>query len=261
MGTVHPVDGPTSGGAEPGPLRTHYLQQLAAIERGAFTTLDVVVAQVDRALDALEHQDIELATFIVGDGPRLKHAHEAVLGDIMSLLVLQAPVAGDLRLVIGLIHVIKHVERIGDQCVNVAKLIPLTGSEPPRLPEVLDVIMRMGRLARDEVVQARHALTLRDGDLAADLRRRDQELNELNRAVFRQTVELGQDPDTREWLLTMAMAARAFERIGDNAVDIGTQVVFVVDGAKPNVSGAAPERAPDAAAEHGDAPGTPDDDA
>ncbi len=261
MGTVCPVEGSASGGAEPGPLRTHYLQQLASIERGAFTTLDVVVAQVDRALTALEHQDIELATFIINDGPRLKLAHEAVLNDIMSLLALQAPVAGDLRLVVGLLHVIKHVERIGDQCVNVAKLIPLTGSEPPRLPEVLDVIMRMGRLARDEVVQARHALTLRDGDLAADLRRRDQELNELNRAVVRQTVELGQDSDTREWLLTMAMVARAFERVGDNAVDIGTQVVFVVDGVTPDVPEVDPTQAPDPESGSDGTPGAFGDDA
>ncbi|MBF6619121.1 MAG: PhoU family transcriptional regulator [Patulibacter sp.] len=232
------------------------MQQLASIERGAFTTLDVAVAQVDRALDALEHQDIELATFIINDGPRLEIAHEAVLNEIMSLLALQAPVAGDLRLVVALLHVIKHVERIGAQCVNVAKLIPLTGSEPPRLPEVLDVIMRMGRLARDEVVQARHALTLRDGDLAADLRRRDQELNELNRAVFRQTVELGREPDTREWLLTMAMVARAFERVGDNAVDIGAQVVFVVDGVTPTVTDVDLGRSPDAESESDDAPGT-----
>lgn len=255
MGNVYPVEGPSAGSSEPGPLRTHYLQQLASIERGAFTTLDVAVAQVDRALDALEYQDIELATFIINDGPRLEIAHEAVLDDIMSLLALQAPVAGDLRLVVALLHVIKHVERIGAQCVNVAKLIPLTGSEPPRLPEVLDVIMRMGRLARDEVVQARHALTLRDGELAADLRRRDQELNELNRAVFRQTVELGRDPDTREWLLTMAMVARAFERVGDNAVDIGTQVVFVVDGVKPTVSDVDLGQAPDAVSENDDTPG------
>ncbi len=260
MEGVSPVEGRASGGAEPGPLRTHYLQQLAAIERGAFTTLDVAVAQVDRTLDALEHQDIELATFIITDGPRLKHAHEAVLNDIMSLLALQAPVAGDLRLVVALLHVIKHVERIGDQCVNVAKLLPLTGSEPPRLPEVLDVILRMGRLARDEVVQARHALTLRDGNLAADLRRRDQEINELNRAVFRKTVELGRDADTREWLLTMAMVARAFERVGDNAVDIGGQVMFVVDGVTPVASDVELDPAPDAGSED-DAPGAFGDDA
>lgn len=261
MSHVHPVDEPASGGAEPGPLRSHYLQQLEAIERGAFTTLDVAVAQVDRALDVLEHQDVELATFIIGDGPRLKIAHEAVLNDIMSLLALQAPVAGDLRLVVALLHVIKHVERIGDQCVNIAKLIPLTGNEPPRLPEVLDVVLRMGRLARDEVVQARHALTLRDGNLAADLRRRDQELNELNRAVFRQTVEFGRDADTREWLLTMAMVARAWERVGDNAVDIGRQVVFVIDGVTSIAADLGPDQRSDAAPESDDTPGAFGDDA
>ena len=127
----------------------------------------------------------------------------------------------------------KHFERMGDQCVNIAKLIPLTGNDPPRRREVLEPILRMGVLARDEVVQARQALGLRDVDLALDIVRRDQELNELNREVFRLAIQLGDDIDTREWLMTMTMVARAFERIGDNAVDIGEQVAFVVEGAFP----------------------------
>jgi phosphate transport system protein len=82
-------------------------------------------------------------------------------------------------------------------------------------------------------VQCRQALELRDVDLALDIVRRDQELNELNREVFRLAIELGDDIDTREWLMTMTMVARAFERIGDNAVDIGEQVAFVVEGMYP----------------------------
>jgi phosphate transport system protein len=82
-------------------------------------------------------------------------------------------------------------------------------------------------------VQCRQALELRDVDLALDIVRRDQELNELNREVFRLAIQLGDDIDTREWLMTMTMVARAFERIGDNAVDIGEQVAFVVEGMYP----------------------------
>jgi len=90
----------------------------------------------------------------------------------------------------------------------------------------------MGLLARDEVVQCRQALELRDVDLALDIVRRDQELNDLNRQVFRLAIEFGDDIDTREWLMTMTMVARAFERIGDNAVDIGKQVRFIADGSR-----------------------------
>ena len=138
--------------------------------------------------------------------------------------------AGDLRLVAALLHVIMHIERMGDQCVNIAKLIPLSGHEPPRRAEILERLLRMGRAARSEVVQAKAAFAGRDVALAADLVRQDREINRLNREIFRWAIDVGDDPDTREWAMHMTLVARALERIGDNAVDIGEQVRFVVSG-------------------------------
>ena len=103
----------------------------AARGAGASAALDIVIEQLDRALEALEHQDIELATFVIADDDRIDGRYLEVHQGILSLLALQAPVAGDLRLVAALLHVIKHIERMGDQCVNIAKLIPLVGHEPP----------------------------------------------------------------------------------------------------------------------------------
>jgi phosphate transport system protein len=132
--------------------------------------------------------------------------------------------------VAALLHMIKHIERMGDQCVNIAKLIPLSGHEPPAQREVLDVLARMGAFARSEVVQAKAAFATREVGLAEDLVRQDREINRLNREMFRLAIEIGDDPDTREWAMFMILAARALERIGDNAVDIGEQVAFVVTG-------------------------------
>jgi len=114
--------------------------------------------------------------------------------------------------------------------VNIAKVMPLVGHDPPADPELLDKIFRMGRLARSEVAQAKQAFTLRDVSLAQDLVRQDEEINALNREVFRRAVEIGTDEDRREWAMTMMLVARALERIGDNSVDIGEQVAFVVTG-------------------------------
>ena len=186
--------------------------------------------QIDRSLEALEHQDVELAEMIVADDDRLDGRFLEVHQGILSLLALQAPVAGDLRLVAALLHTIKHIERMGDQCVNVAKLIPITGWEPPVDDELLATILRMGRQARSEVVQCKRAFAERDVALAEDLVRQDREINRANREVFRRAIDIGDDPDTREWAMTMVMVARAYERIGDNAVDIGEQVAFVVSG-------------------------------
>ncbi len=210
--------------------RVHFQDELRALEAQALGALDLVVVTLDRTLEALEHQDIELAAIVVHDDDRIDGRYLEVNQGILSLLALQAPVASDLRTVAALLHVIKHVERMGDQCVNIAKVLPLTGYEPPSDEAMLERIFRMGKLARSEVAQAKQAFTLRDVALAEDLVRQDEEINQLNREVFRRAVEIGDDIDRREWAMTMMLVARALERIGDNAVDIGEQVAFVVTG-------------------------------
>jgi phosphate transport system protein len=220
--------------AEPGGRRfgqrAHFQDELARLEAAVMGGLDMVVGQLDRVMEALEHRDIELAQFVIHDDDRLDGRYLEVHQGILSLLALQAPVAGDLRLVAALLHVIKNMERMGDQCVNIAKLIPLAGYDPPVRAEVLDRVLRMGRAARSETTQAKACFAARDSGLAEDLVRQDREVNRLNREVFALAIEVGDDVDTREWAMHMVMMARALERIGDNAVDIGEQTAFVVTG-------------------------------
>ena len=212
------------------PERRHFQQQLAELERHALGGLDLVIEQLDRVLEAIEHQDVELAQLVILDDDRLDGRYLEVHQGILSLLALQAPVAGDLRLVAALLHVIKHVERMGDQCVNVAKLIPLSGHEPPIDNAILCKILQMGQFARAEVVQCKRSFAERDVPMAEDLVARDVKTNRLNREIFQLALEAGSDEEVREWAMIMTMVARAFERIGDNAVDIGEQTAFVVTG-------------------------------
>jgi len=210
--------------------RAHFQQQLQQLEAHALDGLNLIVEQLDRVLEALDQQDVELAQMVIADDDRVDGRYLEVHQGILSLLALQAPVAGDLRLVAALLHIIKHIERMGDQCVNIAKLIPLSGHDPPVRPEMLQALARMGAYARSEVVQAKAAFISRDVALAEDLVRQDREINRQNRAIFNIATEIGDDPDTREWAMLMILVARALERIGDNAVDIGEQVAFVVTG-------------------------------
>jgi phosphate transport system protein len=213
-----------------GPHRIRYQQELQDLEDSVLGGIDLVVEQMDRVLEALQHQDVELAEFVIADDDRIDGRFLEVHQGILSLLARQQPVAGDLRLVAALLHVIKHVERMGDQCVNIAKLIPLSGHEPPRRDEILDKLMQMGRFARFEAIQCRAAFAQRDVELAENLASQDRDINRLNREIFQMAVEAGDDYDVREWSMHMTLVARAFERIGDNAVDIGEQVAFVVTG-------------------------------
>src|SRR6186997_558145 len=115
---------------------------MAELEAAALGGLDIVVEQLDRTLEALEHVDVELAELIIADDDRVDGRYLEVHQGVLSLLALQAPVAGDLRLVAAILHVIRNMERMGDQCVNIAKLIPLAGYDAPVREEVLDRILR-----------------------------------------------------------------------------------------------------------------------
>ena len=214
----------------PASHRLQFQEELGRLETQALGALDLVVMTLDRTLEALHHRDIELAAIVIQDDDRIDGRYLEVHQGILSLLALQAPVASDLRVVAALLHVIKHAERMGDQCVNIAKLLPISGTEPPIDEAIQNKIERMGALARSEVSQAKQAFLLRDVALAEDLVRQDEEINQLNKEIFQRAVECGTDPDVREWAMTMMLVARALERIGDNAVDVGEQVAFVVSG-------------------------------
>src|SRR6266480_2913921 len=214
----------------PPETRTHFREELELLEGQTLGALDMVIEAIERVAEALEHQDIELAQLVIEDDDRIDGRYLEVHQGVLSLLARQAPVASDLRLIAAILDVIKHAERMGDQCVNVCKLLPLAGNEPPTHPEVLGKIVEMAQQARFEVSQAKQAFASRDVDLAADLVRQDEIVNRLNRECFRLAIEIGDDPDTREWAMHMMLVARWLERIGDNAVDIGEQTAFVVTG-------------------------------
>jgi phosphate transport system protein len=210
--------------------RQHFADELARVEAQGLGGLDLVVGQLDKVLEALEHQDVELAAMVIANDDLIDGRYLEVHQELLSLFALQAPVAGDLRVVAAMLHVMKNLERMGDQCVNIAKTIPLTGYEPPVRQEILQRVLRMGRAARTEVTQCKAAFANRDVELAEDLVRQDREINGLNREIFQLAIDVGTDPDTREWAMHMVMVARAIERIGDNAVDVGEQTAFVVTG-------------------------------
>ena len=210
--------------------RHQFRETLKELERQTLGGLDLVIGQLDRALESISYQDVELAGMVVVDDDRIDGRYLEVHQGILSTLARQTPVAGDLRIVAALLHIIRCVERMGDQCSNIAKLVPLSGYEAPKDKDLLDLIERMGQLARSQVSQAKDAFASRNVELAKDLVRQDTEINRLNRAIFRRAVEIGDDLEVREWAMFMILVARCLERVGDNTVDIAEQTVFVVTG-------------------------------
>jgi phosphate transport system protein len=214
----------------PEEARLHYQEELQALEERALDGLDLVLQALDRAIEAVQHQDTELAQLIVAEDDVLDGRYLEIHQRLLTMIAIQAPVATDLRLIAALLHVMKNMERMGDQCVNIAKMVPIVGHEPPSDERMLKNIFTMGKQVRSLVTQVKRAFSDRDVELARDLVRQDDVVDNLNKQTFQIAIEVGDDHDTREWAMTMILVSRALERIGDNAVDIGEQIAFVVTG-------------------------------
>jgi phosphate transport system protein len=201
-------------------VRHQYREELHRLEEQTMGGLELVVTQLDRAIEAIAYQDVELAAMVVADDDRIDGRYLEVHQGVLSMLALQAPVASDLRVVAALLHIIRCVERMGDQCVN-----------------ILDLLEEMSNATRQQVREAREAFRTRHVSMAQDLVRQDALVNQLNRRIFQRAVDVGDEPELREWAMFMILVARCLERIGDNTVEIAEQTVFVVTGLFREFSG------------------------
>src|SRR5712672_837807 len=179
----------------PEPIRVEYQDELAKLEGGALGGLDLVNSALSRTLEAIEHQDVELAQLVVADDDQIDGRYLEVHQALITLLATQSPVATDLRLISALLHVLKNIERMGDQCVNICKVVPLTGHEPPADQEMVKLILTMGVHTKSLISQAKRAFEERNVEMARDLVARDDVVDELNRDCFRLALAIGDDAD------------------------------------------------------------------
>ena len=134
--------------------RHQFHAALRELEQKTLDGLELVIAQLDSALESVGSRNIELAGIVVADDDRVNRRYREIHEDALSLLARQCPVAGDLRLVAALLDIARCIERMGDQCANIAKLVPLSSSEATTDPDIRETIERMGELVRSQVSQA-----------------------------------------------------------------------------------------------------------
>ena len=138
--------------------------------------------------------------------------------------------ARDIALVLASTRIARNLERMADQCVTIAKLVQAGGNDEPGAEGVRSTLEEMGRRGERMLEAATDALTHRDAERAQQLDQLDNLVDDLNRSVVEQVLAIGGDHARREWGLRMVLAARALERIADNAVDIAEQVCYVITG-------------------------------
>jgi phosphate transport system protein len=209
--------------------RRRFHEELADLEGELLRLGQLAEAAVVKAVDALVRKDADLAEQIVAGDDIVDAAYLDIEQRILALLATQTPVARDLRLISAIMHTNLHLERVGDLAVNVAKITKAT-VDLPTSPTVLSHLEEMADIAAKMVRTAMDAFARRDARLAQELPQMDDPIDHLNRGMYREVVALANDPRELEWGVQMHMVARQLERVGDNAVDIGEQVAFLLTG-------------------------------
>lgn len=209
--------------------RVELQHRLDALEAAFQEQGSLVLRAVRGAVNALETQDVELCDEVVAFDDEIDRRYHALERQIEEVLAQQAPVATDLRLILALLHGSIHLERIGDQSVTIAKLTKVAANLDTD-HTLVDGLCEMGERARAMVRLALDAFAERDVARAESLADLDELVDRTNRRVIDEVLALSA-PGAQEWGMRMIVVARCLERIGDNAVDIGEQVAFLVTGA------------------------------
>ncbi|MCI0636110.1 MAG: phosphate signaling complex protein PhoU [Actinobacteria bacterium] len=209
--------------------RPHFHDELEQMELRLLTLGELAGTAVANSVRTIVEHDDAFAEQVIAGDDEIDRIYQELDQGMLALLALQAPVAADLRLISVIMHSSLHLERIGDQAVNVAKMYQVTRDLPSNAT-IIQQIAEMGDIVVEMVHVAMDALRRRDMELCMRLPKMDDPVDRLNRNMTFEVAKLADDPRALDWGMHMNLAARALERVGDNAVDVGEQVSFLVTG-------------------------------
>ena len=211
-------------------MRLSFTEELAQLEASLQEEGDLVLRALRSSLNALARGDEELADEVISFDDQVDARYMQIEEGVQSILARQTPVAADLRLVLAVLRVNLHLERMADYCVTVAKLTKLMGNLNVTDEAISRSIEDMGQRAEQMIRVALDAFATRDAKKAETLVDLDELIDRANRNATEDVLSLGDSPEEREYGLRMLVVSRCVERIGDHAVDIGEQVVYLVTG-------------------------------
>jgi phosphate transport system protein len=210
-------------------LRAHFHDELERLEHDLVLMGEHAEKMIIDSITALVRSDVDAARAVIDADDLVDDLYLEVHQRWLATMALQTPVAVDLRLMSVILHVNSHLERIADLAVTVAKITELSQGLPHD-PTVITHLQEMGDIVSSMVRTVMEAFTNRDLDTALALPEMDRPVNRLNRKMVRKVVKFAEETDLLEWGVRMMVVSRTLERAGDNCVDIGEQLAFLLTG-------------------------------
>jgi phosphate transport system protein len=207
----------------------HFHQELESLEHTVLGMVDRAERMVEMAVTSVISGDVDLARQVLTLDDQIDETFLEVHTQWTSLMARFQPLGSDLRRMTVLLSLNSTFERMGDQCVNIAKITQFNEGLP-RVERICEQIREMGDLVRPMIRAAIEAYLRRDLDEARLLPAMDQPIDRLNANMYKEIVTVAGDPGMLEWATKMLMASRALERLGDQAVDFAEQTAYLITG-------------------------------
>jgi phosphate transport system protein len=212
-------------------MRDAYYDQLRAIVDDVVALTSLVRRSLASATLALLDADRMLAEQVIADDDRIDQLTNDIEDRSFLIMATQQPVAGDLRQLIATMRIIADLERMGDLAVHVAKVARMREPEMAVPNELQATFRSMGQVADAMIAAASHIVAERDVAAAHELERKDDEMDNLHRQLFRTLLSDSWSHGV-EAAIDVALLSRYYERIGDHAVSLARRMIFQVTGSR-----------------------------
>lgn len=213
-------------------MRTSYHEELDGLLKSLLHMAELVETALEESTAALFEADINRAEAVISNDAELDQLHEKLEYECLSLLALQAPVAGELRTVVSAIRMVFELARMGDLAAHIAKIARLRYPNKA-VPASLEPNFRsMSEIALKMIDVAREALANRDVQEAYGLAEIDTKMDDLRREHFNVLLDENWN-DGIAAAVDVALVGRYYERFADHAVAVGRRTIYLITGEVP----------------------------
>jgi phosphate transport system protein len=190
---------------------------------------ELVGEAITKATSALLTDDLSLAEQVISGDHEINELNSEIEGLCFRIAALDAPMATDLRMVMGGIRMATSLERMGDLAEHIAKQVRLRYPSPSIPTELQSTFREMGDAASKIVAEAGRVIQTRDTSLADRMNQYDDTLDRLHRDLFTAVLSDSWSHGV-EAAIDVTLLSRFYERFGDHAVSLGRRVIYIVTG-------------------------------
>ncbi len=210
--------------------RIRFHQNLDDLKEKLLVMAGIAEQAIQRSIEAYRVRDLSICDLVQRSEPAINRQEREIDQMALDLLAMEQPMAIDLRFILAVIKINADIERVGDQAVNIAgRVRDLQAMPPVELP--VD-IPKLASMSASMVRRALQAFIDADADLAESVLTMDDQVDQMNNAIYRTLSKLIHDePSQTPQALNVLLIARNLERVGDHATNIAEDVIFWVSGA------------------------------